>query len=531
MDAVTLLKEARADGVSIEAIDGDLLIEATKDKKHWLETIRPHKQAILAHLNGGSPHDNHDDDLVPPITALPFPIHCLPDAIGDFIAAASKAIGCNPAFIALPILANLARAIGNSRVIRLRRTWTEPAIIWAAIVGKSGTHKTPALLAALKFIERREAKSITDFAQKQMDYQQALAQYERDIQAWKRSKSTEPPPWKPEEPVCVRYRTTDATVEAIFSLLAGQYDGLILVRDELAGWLTSFNQYKAGKGGDKGQWLSFWSAAPATMDRKTGDRRMIHVNRASVSLLGGIQPGVLRRAIAQEHMEEGLCARLLFCMPEPRRVIWSEATVHSDVEAAIGKVFDDLFALEPAADSEGTPEPFPLDLTAEAKSVWIEYFNRHRAELLDLDDDLAAAWSKLEAYAARFALIIQLSTDADSNAIDEVSMLAAIELADWFGNEAKRVYGIFVEDEEETARRELVGWIRRRGDACTVRELTHGCRRYRGKGLAEAALAELVRLNLGKWAPCSATGRGRPSNRFVLNQDNPVTVTQQRKTA
>ena len=61
----------------------------------------------------------------------PFPVSILPAAVGNFVDAASCAIGCDASFVALPLLGCLARAIGNKRVIRLKRTWTEPAIIWA----------------------------------------------------------------------------------------------------------------------------------------------------------------------------------------------------------------------------------------------------------------------------------------------------------------------------------------------------------------------------------------------------------------
>ena len=90
-----------------------------------------------------------------------------------------------------------------------------------------------------------------------------------------------------------------------------------------------------------------------------------------------------------------------------------------------------------------------MPLSDEAKRLWIEYFNRHRAELADLDDDLAAAWSKLEAYAARFALIFQLCSwaagepHASDEQVDEAAMVSGIALSDWFGGEAKRVYGLF----------------------------------------------------------------------------------------
>ena len=93
-----------------------------------------------------------------------------------------------------------------------------------------------------------------------------------------------------------------------------------------------------------------------------------------------------------------------------------------------------------------------MPLTPEAKAVWIEYYDRHRAELAGLDDDLAAAWSKLEAYAARFALIFQLCSWAAGEAGDQASTKphpGRDRLSDWFGHEARRVYGLFSESAED----------------------------------------------------------------------------------
>ena len=95
-------------------------------------------------------------------------------------------------------------------------------------------------------------------------------------------------------------------------------------------------------------------------------------------------------------------------MPDPKPVRWTEAIVDPPIEAAMADVFERLIGMTSGADGDGNAEPFRYAAEQWAKHLWIEYFNRHRAELADLDDDLAAAWSKLEAYAARFALIFQL---------------------------------------------------------------------------------------------------------------------------
>jgi len=530
MDNLKLLDDAKKEGVTLEVVNGDLRIEAPRSKKHWLDKLQPHKQEILSHLNG-EPSSEELAELPQECIERyqPFPVQTLPGPVGDFVRAAAEAIGCDPSFIALPLLACFGRAIGNKRAIRLKRTWMELPIIWAAIIGKSGTHKTPGLKIAMSFLQRRQGEAIAQHAEAMNTFEQEKAQYDRDYQAWRKSKSDEQPPWSPVEPVCERFITGDTTIEALVVLLAAQFDGLLVFRDELAGFFGSFDQYKGGKGSDKGHWLAMWSGEPLTVDRKSGDKKMLHVPRAASSIVGGIQPAVLRNAIMQEHLEDGLCARLLLACPESEPVRWSEATVNPEVEAALGHVFDHLLAMEAAADSEGNSEPFPLDLSPEAKEVWVDYYNRHRAEGAELDDDLAAAWSKLEAYTARFALIFELCTWAAGDAaaatqISEDSMRSAIELSDWFGNEAKRVYGMFSETEEDREQRELEDLIQSRGGSITPRELTRSRRRYRGAGVADAALEALVKAGRGTWTVSSTATNQR--REFTLTKvSTAVTVT------
>jgi hypothetical protein len=455
----------------------------------------------------------------------PFPVNVLPEAVRNYVSAASAAIGCDPAFVALPLLGSLARAIGNSRVIRLKATWTESAIIWVAIVGKSGTHKTPAIQAGTQFLQRHEHNAIEQFEKAQGEYREHRLEYERDLAAWKSSKEepTTHRPQSPKEPSCVRYIAGDITIEALAAILAAQSDGVLVVRDELAGWLDGIAEYKGGRGSDLGHWLASWSGTPMTVDRKSGSQKLLHAPRAAVSIVGGIQPGVLKRAIGREHLHDGLCARLLLAMPDPRPVRWSEATVSRQNKTAMAGVFDGLLALEPSIDKNGNPIPQAIPLSDAARAAWVSYFNRHREESTQLDDDFAAAWSKLEAYTARFALIFQLSSlvagepNASPDVIDESAMLNAIALSDWFGGEARRVYGLFAESEADRHDRELCEQIRRMGGCASVRNLMRSSRRFATAGNAEAALARLARRGLGRWelVPPGPKG-GQPTSVFHL---------------
>ena len=52
----------------------------------------------------------------------------------------------------------------------------------------------------------------------------------------------------------------------------------------------------------------------------------------TVSVTGGVQPGVLRRALGTEHYEDGLAARFLMAEPPTPPAMWSDHTIAEEVE-------------------------------------------------------------------------------------------------------------------------------------------------------------------------------------------------------
>ena len=462
--------------------------------------------------------------IIPPAPAVPFPVACLPSPVGEFVSDAARAIGCDPSYIALPLLAGLASAIGNTRRILLKYSWCEPAILWGAIVGDSGTLKSPALELALRPIRRRQQTAMKAFVEAMEAYKIRLMEYEKELATWKQSKMGGEPPLKPEEPVAVRCWCDDVTIEALAVLLQQNPRGLLLKRDELAGWLGSFDRYAQGKGSDAAKWLEVFGARPILVDRKSGQTRTVYVPRAAVSVTGGIQPETLRRALGVEHRENGLAARLLLACPTPQAKRWTEADISREIESRMEALFDRLYSLPLVEDGKGDAGPLDLPLSAEAKMSWVDFYNAHAKEQEGLTGDLAAVWSKLEGYAARLALIVHLvrwaardRTLDNPNVVDERSIEAGVQLSRWFGQEAERVYAILRESEEDRERRRLVEAIERKGGAATVRDLQRTTRMFASAEAAEAALEELCQTGYGRWEdlPIAPTG-GRPTRRFVL---------------
>jgi hypothetical protein len=59
----------------------------------------------------------------------PFPMEALPAPLQHYVGQCAQALGCDPAYLALPVLAVAASVIGNKRAIRLKRGWEELCIV------------------------------------------------------------------------------------------------------------------------------------------------------------------------------------------------------------------------------------------------------------------------------------------------------------------------------------------------------------------------------------------------------------------
>lgn len=465
----------------------------------------------------------------------PFPLDALPNPIHGFVKAVAAATGTDPAFAALAALVVTAGCIGNRIAVLVKSGWVEPAVLWGVQVGRSGSTKSPVLklvTQALFSLYKAERRA---FAEAMQEHLREAERFAIRKDEWKRAQRNGPPtdpPEEPERPIERRLVVSDVTIEKLGCLLEENPLGLLLVRDELAAWVGAFDRYASGgKGSDQPAWLSMYDAAPITIDRKSG-KGTIFVERAAVSVLGSIQPGTLTRMFGTAEREAGLLARLLVAYPPERPALWTEADLPDDVADAWQELLCALLALPASEDELGDPRPRFIPIGIEAKSLWIEWHDHHARELADVpSDDLAAHYAKLKGACARIALLfacVEVAAGGDAVAyISADAMRRAIAVTEWFKREARRVYGILGETDEEREQRRLAGWIERRGGSVTVRDLTHGLRQYRGDTeAAKSALDALAEAGLGRWThPASGPEGGRPSPRFELVAGAVVTKT------
>lgn len=444
-----------------------------------------------------------------------FPTWLLPEPLESLVAEGAEAIGCDPSFIALPLLSATGSAIGNTARLTVKSGWHVPPIVWSVIVGESGTAKSPAFKVAKAPVVQHHKECLERHRVAVDEHEREMMLYDLKLKAWKKAKSGGDPPEKPEEPKPARCLVSDTTVEALAPILEDTRRGLLLARDELSGWFGSLNQYKGGRGSDEAFWLSAFDGESVTVDRKGEGTRPTFIESALVSITGGIQPAILSRALSTEHRASGMAARFLMASPPRTPRKWSDKEVDVGTRWQVELLFSDLYAIG-YADEEG--KAHYVGMSEAAKSVWIDYFNRHHDEQCDLSGDLAAAWSKLLGYVPRLALLFhcveQTTVGASITAsISEQTMRAAIGLVDWFKYETRRLYSRLDDNDEQRELRALADWIDRRHDGeATPRQMTQGIRRLKNVDEAETECSRLVKAGLAEWAPVAPSGEkgGRP---------------------
>ena len=379
----------------------------------------------------------------------PFPVDQLPEPISSFVTEAASTIGCDPSFIALPVLTQMGAAIGTSRRLFVKKGYEVYPILWTGIVGESGTAKTPALKIALASSHSHEMRL------------RSQANPRRCVAA-------------------------DATPESLAELMAANPRGIFTIRDELAGWLGGIDQYAEKKGGcspHQAFLLSCYDGVAHSVDRRT--KAPLYIPHAALWVTGGIQPGTLRRAMGQAQRESGLLARLLLAAPPASPQKFTDEEISDATSKSFEGVMDRLRAIE--GDQL-------VHLSPTGKEAWRQFNDKTAEESLALSGDLSAAWSKFRQTALRLALIFHLSRGEECD-VSEDSMTQAIAVTNWFKHETQRVYEdvlngfnrqAITSDEDR-----LAAWLRSRGPV-SPRKVQAGCRWLQKPNEARNALERLM---------------------------------------
>ena len=242
------------------------------------------------------------------------PVSLLPAALRPWIVDEAERLGSCLEFIAVPAIIGAGSLLGRNLTIRpkARDRWTVVPNLWGCVIGRPSTMKSPSAAAAHAPLRRIAADALEDYkaaraiskARVDLLFAQRTALLRK---AAKNGAATE----DFEGQLCdldakmaaaelagrrCRLIVNDATVEALVEILAQNPRGVLVLRDELAGFLRMLE--REGHEADRPFYIEAYEGGVM------GDFESDRISRGNVrsvgpcvSMFGAIQPGRIDRYV------------------------------------------------------------------------------------------------------------------------------------------------------------------------------------------------------------------------------------------
>ena len=355
-------------------------------------------------------------------------------------------------YVALSWLAVSTALIGSKRrcLPYPGSSWEEPAILWLGLVGDPSHNKSPALDPFANILRRLEDEKADDHVDALNTWHADVERAKVEKVAWQdmvkaASKDGLPTPplpeqaIEPDQPRRRRHFVQDATPESIGEILEGNPQGVLMVRDELAGWFSGFDRYNPG---GRSQWLESFGGRQFTVDRK-GAAKPLRIPYNGVNVIGGIQPGKLADCLLRV-TDDGLAARFLFAWPN--RPPFSRPTSSANI-AGVENALRRLDALDWTTRDDGKRGAVLVPLDADAADVFDSCCRLYGDQEQDAGGLLKSFIGKLRGLTLRLALASELarwswSGGPEPQSISRGTLEAVADfVVDYAIPMAERVYG------------------------------------------------------------------------------------------
>ncbi|MBM4222381.1 MAG: DUF3987 domain-containing protein [Gammaproteobacteria bacterium] len=388
----------------------------------------------------------------------------IPNSLREWIVDIAHRMQVPCEFIAIPAIVGISSIIGRKVRIYPKQNdnWVVVPNLWGAIVSRPGTFKSPAMAAALQPLEDIIAKSNAQFTKELNDWAIEKTIKEATFEAMKDQMMRSLKKDNLEEvdllkerlkklqeeillkaPSCKRLKTNDATVEKLVELLLDNPNGLLVIRDELSGWIMSLN--KQGKEENRPFYLESWNGYGSyTVDRI--GRGTVHIPAICLSILGGIQPDKLERLITNslDSNDDGLLQRFQLLIYPEIKGKWENHDISPNIEAQkkVSELIQSLHHFEPKEDLEFKGLRFD-EQAQELFNSWREgleiELRSGTIENLHYEGHISKYRSLIPSLALIFEL---LENNSRSTTVSAQSTRLAIEWGNYLLEHAKKIYKV-----------------------------------------------------------------------------------------
>jgi hypothetical protein len=333
--------------------------------------------------------------------ALPLTSGMLPSIIWDYASnAAYRMDDTPPDFVASAIICLIVSIAGGTVVVQPKATDTEyieVLTLWVMLVGIASSKKSPGMNSGLQLYNM-----IQEYHDKVFEREMKL--YDKD----------DPDSIKPKHKQLI---VNDTTREALAIHLASNPNGVLVVKDELSGWLTDLSNEKNATA--RGFYLSGFTASKVKYVEKRVTRDSIELERIIISMIGAIQPDMLKRFLSQKvagHLNDGLFERFQFMIYPEIYASYTDCPPNhqakDDLIGLIGKLSEFSTKSEKAVTFKFSPEAQEL-YEKDAKLV----IDKQNIATKENDTQTCSFLGKQGTLLAKLSLVFQLVIDCDRTEI------------------------------------------------------------------------------------------------------------------
>jgi putative DNA primase/helicase len=410
----------------------------------------------------GSDEWPEPQELIRTSEPQPYPLDALPGIIGGAVSEVLAFVQCPPAMAAMSALSVVSLAGQALADVRRAPKLKGPTSLYLLAIADSGERKSTCDDFFFKAVGEWEQQSAEAVRPERQEYEAALAAWqakregivaaikraagkptgtlEESLRALERQK-----PKPPREP---RVKHVDTTPESlawnlskptawpsagVLSSEAGiVFGGHGMGRESIMRNLALLN--------------ILWDGGALKVDRRTSESFTLAGARLTMGL--AVQPDAVRAFFDNSNglaRGSGFAARFLIAWPQstqgsrtftagPER--WPHlASYHSRISA--------LLQQAPAINDRGELEPRTLELSAEARTVWVQFYNHVESELRPGGEmaETRDVASKAADNAARLATLFHVFENGPAGDISDDHMRAACRIVAWHLYEARRFFG------------------------------------------------------------------------------------------
>jgi len=323
----------------------------------------------------------------------PFPVEIFPKEIQEIIFEVSNVFKFNIDYLGAGILAAVSAAIGRSHQLEVKTGWLIKSNLFIIIVGRPGDAKTPALNFCINPINKQDNLYFSEYNKHMDEYEKGLEDKTENNDQLKK-------------PYLKKILMNDYTPEALIQTLNHNKNGVCIVSDEFIGLLKNMNRYN--NSGEEESLLTYWSGNTISKDRTS--TRSIRITDPFVSLIAGIQVGVLNSLAKGNKSSNGFIDRLLFVYPYKfEKIQWNNNSIDEIHLTNYNNIISNLINLK----NDKHESVVKLKIEKKAHEYLNRWQNNNKTD--DLFDYERGISVKLEDYVYRFALILQIMNSTIKN--------------------------------------------------------------------------------------------------------------------